>query len=169
MSTGVNLPKQFIYPAAAIVSSFWLTAYQTVNVGRKRRAADIKFPQLYAEKAEAEASREANIFNCAQRAHQSTLEYLPVIITSTLITSLRHPVLAASLCGAWTTARFFYTIGYTTGDPDKVDVLIGVTEGDAETISQRNFMGGVVVMQLGWVGLILGSTWSVSQLLCDAL
>ncbi|KAI0962426.1 hypothetical protein AcV7_001270 [Taiwanofungus camphoratus] len=152
MSTGVNLPKQFIYPAAAIVSSFWLTAYQTVNVGRKRRAADIKFPQLYAEKAEAEASREANIFNCAQRAHQSTLEYLPVIITSTLITSLRHPVLAASLCGAWTTARFFYTIGYTTGDPDK-----------------RNFMGGVVVMQLGWVGLILGSTWSVSQLLCDAL
>ncbi|KAI0931323.1 hypothetical protein AcV5_005164 [Taiwanofungus camphoratus] len=152
MSAGIILPQQFAYPAAAIVSTFWLTAFQTINVGNKRRASGIKYPQLYAEKAEAEASKEANIFNCAQRAHQNTLEYLPAVITSTLITSLKHPILGASLCGAWTAARFFYTIGYSTGDPTK-----------------RNWLGSAVISTLGWLGLVLGSTWSAAQLVSEAL
>lgn len=53
-------------------------------------------------------------------AHQNTLEWLPQVIASTLVVGLKYPVYAATLCGVWTTARFVYTIGYSTGVPAKV-------------------------------------------------
>lgn len=39
---------------------------------------------------------------------------------STLIAGLLYPVTAAALCGTWVFARILYTIGYSTGDPEKV-------------------------------------------------
>ncbi|OBZ78958.1 Microsomal glutathione S-transferase 3 [Grifola frondosa] len=109
MSSGIVLPKEFGYPAAAIVSSFYLMMWQTIRVGRARKVAGVEYPQVYAEKAEAAASKQAHLFNCAQRAHQSTLEFAPIILTGTLITGLSFPRVAASLCGLWTIARVFYT------------------------------------------------------------
>ncbi|KAH9835864.1 membrane-associated proteins in eicosanoid and glutathione metabolism [Rhodofomes roseus] len=146
--SAITIPKDVAYPAAALVSTFWLTVFQTINVGRARRRAKIPYPQLYAEKAEAAASKDAVIFNCAQRAHQNTLEYLPTIITGTLITSLRHPILAAALCSAWVASRFLYTIGYSTGDPAK----------------RNNFFSGVIG-SLGWFAIVGTSTWTVIELI----
>ncbi|KAJ3555876.1 hypothetical protein NM688_g2337 [Phlebia brevispora] len=129
MSTAIVIPEKYGYTVAAVAGTFWLTFYQMLRVARARKAAKIPYPQLYAEKAEAEASKEAHVFNCTQRAHQNTLEWLPQVLTSTLIVGLKYPVYAASLCGVWTAARFIYTIGYSTGDPAK-----------------RNFMGMIVRM-----------------------
>ena len=56
----------------------------------------------------------------ATGAHQNTLEVAPIIIGSTLIAGLAHPVAAAALCGTWAVSRILYTIGYSTGDPKKV-------------------------------------------------
>lgn len=53
-------------------------------------------------------------------AHQNTLESLPQIIAATMIVGLKYPIYAASLCGLWSVSRFFYTIGYSTGDPARV-------------------------------------------------
>jgi len=144
----IILSKDVAYPAAALVSVFWLNAFQTINVGRARKRAKIPYPQLYAEKAEAAASKDAIVFNCKQRAHQNTLEYLPTIITGTLVTSLRYPVLAAAACGIWVASRFPYTIGYSTGDPEK-----------------RNQFGSTLVSAISWFTIIGASTWTAIELL----
>ncbi|KAH9913854.1 uncharacterized protein B0H18DRAFT_1047210 [Fomitopsis serialis] len=115
---------QAIYPAAAIVSTCWLTFYQTFKTVSARKRAAIEYPQVYAEKAEAAASKDAMIFNCTQRAAQNTLEYLPAVITCTVITAAKYPILAATLCGTWSFSRLIYTIGYSTGDPAKWPGLI---------------------------------------------
>ncbi|KAI0337938.1 membrane-associated proteins in eicosanoid and glutathione metabolism [Trametopsis cervina] len=119
MSMPDFLPKGYSYVVAAVVSTFWVTVYQTYNVEVTRKRAKIPYPQLYAEKAEAALSKEAQIFNCAQRAHQNTLEFLPQIYVSTLVIGLKYPLTAAALCGFWSVGRIFYTLGYTTGDAAK--------------------------------------------------
>ena len=61
----------------------------------------------------------AHSFNCAQRAHLNTLESVTYVLFGVLYSGLRYPVLAASLGATWTIGRVLYTIGYTTGDPQK--------------------------------------------------
>ncbi|KZT74936.1 membrane-associated proteins in eicosanoid and glutathione metabolism [Daedalea quercina L-15889] len=143
----IVISKDVAYPAAALVSVFWLNLFQTVNVATARKRAGISYPQLYAEKAEVAASKNAAIFNCAQRAHQNTLEYLPTIITGTLITSLRYPTFAAVACGTWVACRFLFTIGYSSGDPDK-----------------RHKLGGSVIGSATWITIIGASTWTAIEL-----
>ncbi|EJC99659.1 membrane-associated proteins in eicosanoid and glutathione metabolism [Fomitiporia mediterranea MF3/22] len=112
----------YSYVLAAAASTIVLNAYQTINVGRARKAAKVPYPQAYAEKAEAASSPAAYRFNCAQRAHQNTLESVPHVILSVLVTGLKYPHLAAALGGAWVIGKVLYTIGYSTGDPNKVRV-----------------------------------------------
>ena len=45
-----------------------------------------------------------------------------MILASTLITGVKYPKVAASLCGVWSVCRVLYTIGYSTGIPKKVCV-----------------------------------------------
>lgn len=107
-----------------------------------RKAAGIKYPQgsqpshpfavesdgflAYAEQKEVEASADALKFNCAQRAHQNTLESIPIIYATyasticcptvpsnlglrTLVAALTFPKIAAAACTSWSVARAFYT------------------------------------------------------------
>ena len=57
-------------------------------------------------------------------AHQNTLESLPTVLASTLITGVKYPRVAASLCGVWTVCRVLYTIGYSSGNPKKVHIYL---------------------------------------------
>ncbi|KAF8131405.1 hypothetical protein EV363DRAFT_1449808 [Boletus edulis] len=143
MSTQILLPEGYRYVAGALVSVVWLMGWQTIVVNRYRSSSGIKYPQLYAEKAEAQASREAHLFNCAQRAHQNTLEHMPAILITT--PSLRR---ARVHSGHFT--RVLYTIGYTSGDAAK-----------------RNSRGGFLG-EIPSIGLILGSTYTAYQLFCGA-
>ncbi|KAF5368827.1 hypothetical protein D9758_003033 [Tetrapyrgos nigripes] len=74
---------------------------------------------VYAEADEAEKSFEKMKFNCIQRAHQNTLETLPMIYLTTIISAFKYPIFAASACGLWTVARLFYTWTYGSGHPAK--------------------------------------------------
>ena len=107
-----SLPS-FQYVGAALLSTAVVLVGQSLTVGRMRKRAQVKYPQseaillddlrqisnrfpVYAEAAHAEKSRDAFIFNCAQRehdsdaciiltlteltgAHQNTLENTPIV------------------------------------------------------------------------------------------
>jgi len=74
----------------------------------------------YADTAEAKANPAAMKFNCAQRAHQNTLESVPHTLLSILFAGLRYPTAATALGSLWVFGRLVYTMGYSTGDPAKV-------------------------------------------------
>ncbi|KJA25141.1 hypothetical protein HYPSUDRAFT_135445 [Hypholoma sublateritium FD-334 SS-4] len=120
MSITITLPDGFQFLGASFVSTVFLLFFQSTLVSKYRKSAGIAYPQVYADKAQVEASKDAIRFNCAQRAHQNTLENLPIVYVTTLLTGLKFPVIAASALGLWTISRVSYTRGYVTGDPAKV-------------------------------------------------
>ncbi|KAH9913861.1 uncharacterized protein B0H18DRAFT_1047304 [Fomitopsis serialis] len=150
MFVTVTTSHQAIYPAAAIVSTCWLTFYQTFKTVKARKRAGIEYPQMYADKAEAAASKDAMIFNCTQRAAQNTLEYLPAVIAcpTTLIGYSKAP--PSPMCGTWSLSRVIYTIGYSTGDPAK-----------------RNVYGVTAIQNSLWLGLICNSSVAIAHLALD--
>lgn len=137
-----TVPDGLEYVAAAVVFNGFLQIFQIRNVGKARKVAGIKYPQLYAEAAQAAASPEAYKFNCTQRAHQNTLEYLPIILPSTLVVACKYPIIAASCLGAWTFARFLYTVNYSSGDPAK-----------------RNAMGAGIIGAVSSLGVFLTAAY----------
>ncbi|GJJ07164.1 hypothetical protein Clacol_001364 [Clathrus columnatus] len=138
MSLTFTVPKEYPLVLLAAVGTGWVTQFQTIVVSRKRKAAKIDYPQMYAEKAEAETSlvrpstrlplgiadffKIAKQFNCAQRAHQNTLETLPQTLFYLLFSGLHYPRWTAALGGLWVVGRVLYTTGYATGDPKKVAI-----------------------------------------------
>ncbi|KAN0073693.1 hypothetical protein V8E55_012170 [Tylopilus felleus] len=150
MSAQILLPEGYRYVAAALVSAVWVMGWQVTVVSRYRKKSGISYPQLYAEKGEAQASRDAHLFNCAQRAHQNTLEHMPTILITTLVSGVKYPVFAAGACAFWVFTRVLYTIGYTSGDAAK-----------------RNSRGGILG-ELPLFGLIFGSTYVAYQLFVGA-
>ncbi|TFK36911.1 hypothetical protein BDQ12DRAFT_686077 [Crucibulum laeve] len=141
MSLAVAIPEGYQYVGAALLSTAWLLLGQGVVVSRFRGRAGVQYPQLYAEKSEADSKKEAYLFNCAQRAHQNTLENIPIIFITTIISGLKFPVLSAAACAYWTLARISYTRGYVTGDPKK----------RGTTLYRLSY--------IGLLGLILNSTY----------
>lgn len=74
---------------------------------------------MYADKAEAEKDPKKNIFNCTQRAHQNTLEMLPIYGTLMLVGGIKYPEISAGAGVVYILGRVFFTSGYCTGDPAK--------------------------------------------------
>ncbi|THV07610.1 membrane-associated proteins in eicosanoid and glutathione metabolism [Dendrothele bispora CBS 962.96] len=151
MSSTLVVPQGISYVAGALLSTSFLLVWQGLTVNRTRKAAGIPYPQLYAEKSEAAASPAAMKFNCAQRAHQNTLENIPTIYLTSLLTSLKYPKIAAVAVGIWTVSRIAYSRGYLTGNPDKRINPIGLS-------------GSLVT-----VGLIGSSAFAVYQLIVEGI
>ncbi|KAK7463893.1 hypothetical protein VKT23_005828 [Stygiomarasmius scandens] len=151
MSSTIVVPQGVSYVAGSLLSTAFLLLGQTIVVSRFRKAAGVPYPQVYAEKSDAAASIHAQKFNCAQRAHQNTLEAIPNIYLTTLLTSLKYPKFAAAAVAVWTIARVFYTRGYITGDPKKRTNPISMLGSFAS------------------VGLLGSSVWTVYQLIAAGI
>lgn len=147
----ITVPEGYSYVIAAATSTVWLNFWQFAKVGAARKASGITYPQMYAEKAEAAASPAAAKFNCVQRAHQNTLESIPFVLLTTILSGLKFPYLTASFGGAWVIGRVLYTIGYATGDPAK-----------------RNSRGGIL-SSLASIGLYLTSTYTAYLFYAEGL
>jgi len=141
------LPDNFGYVALAVAGTYWLNLWQISRVGAARGRAKVAYPQAYAEVAQATASQDAFKFNCAQRAHNNTLEHVPAVISGLVLTGLKYPILASALGATWIIGRVLYTLGYITGDPAK-----------------RNTRGGSLHL-IGALGLMLSSTWVAVEMI----
>ncbi|KAF8521832.1 hypothetical protein JB92DRAFT_1765810 [Gautieria morchelliformis] len=139
-----SVPDRYAYVLLVGMGTSWMTLWQASLTGRYRNKAKISYPQAYAEKAEAEKSPDAMKFNCVQRAHQNTLEFIPKVLFTLLVGGLKYPTMAASFGGVWLFGRVLYTLGYASGNPAK-----------------RN-RGGF--NHLGYLGLMLTASWSIGEL-----
>jgi len=119
MSFIVTLPNGVEYLGASLLLPMYLLLGQHTIVSQFRRRAGIAYPNVYAEKAVAEKSLDAMKFNCAQRAHQNTLENIPFVYVLAIGFGLKYPILAAYTVVAWVIGRIGYTRGYITGIPGK--------------------------------------------------
>ncbi|KAI5305566.1 orotidine 5'-phosphate decarboxylase [Ascosphaera pollenicola] len=110
-------------------------------VTKIRKAANIAYPNTYATAQECKESvsrappyilctllsttlltpgpqREAEKFNCAQRAHANLLENMPQTIISTLVAGLAYPSGATAAGFLWVVARIMFLQGYVwSGKP----------------------------------------------------
>ena len=78
------------------------------------------------------------MFNSAQRAHQNTLENLPIVNLMTIAGALTSPRLAALFGTTWVVGRFLYIHGYSTGGPSGRRLGGGWRrEGAHEAVSRR--------------------------------
>lgn len=66
--TCITIPNDYGLVILAVAGSYGLTFWQGINVAKKRKAAQVPYPFLMAEKSVADANPAANVFNCAQRA-----------------------------------------------------------------------------------------------------
>ncbi|CAK8683502.1 unnamed protein product [Clavelina lepadiformis] len=105
------LPADFGYVLLCIVYCLIMNVYLAIQVGKARKKYEVFYPTMYSDKSQ--------MFNCIQRAHQNTLEQLPVVFITMLLVGFVYPKFAA-ICGAiFVTSRFSYAWGYYTGDPKK--------------------------------------------------
>ncbi|KAF9039330.1 hypothetical protein BJ165DRAFT_1407528 [Panaeolus papilionaceus] len=120
----ITLPENFEYVGASLLFTVFVLLGQNRVVAKRRKAAGIEYPQMYAEKKEMEATEAALLFNCAQRAHQNTLEHVPIIFTTAIIAGAQFPLLAACNATLFNIGRISYTRGYLSGDPQKRSTVL---------------------------------------------
>ncbi|KAJ6549932.1 hypothetical protein B0H19DRAFT_951646 [Mycena capillaripes] len=123
MSTTITIPAGTSYVVAALASTVFLLTAQATTVFKLRGLAGIEYPRLYANTQEMTASPAAMQFNCAQRAHQNTVENIAMYYVMTAIVAIRYPVIAASALEMWVLSRIAYTIGYIKGGPNNVRII----------------------------------------------
>nr|CAB3263823.1 microsomal glutathione S-transferase 3-like [Phallusia mammillata] len=105
------LSEDFGYVILCIFYTVVNHMYLAIQVGKARKKYKVLYPTMY--------SPDNNMFNCIQRAHQNTLESMPLFLVVLLLVGIVYPKFAAA-CGAlYVTSRFSYAWGYYTGDPKK--------------------------------------------------
>ena len=116
------------------------------NVGKYRKLSKIGYPHAYAP--EARTDTEANLFNCAQRAHSNFIENQVSAVGALLVAGVGFPKISAAFGLGWSISRFIYMKGYNKGGDGK---------GRYRGMTFWLFQLGLIVLA-GWTGtgMILG-------------
>nr|XP_039261215.1 microsomal glutathione S-transferase 3-like [Styela clava] len=99
------------YAMLVVIYTNLMLVYLMLQVGKYRKKANIKYPAM--------TSKTDHLFNCYQRAHHNTLEWLPIFYSLFVPSAIVYPVYASILGALFVTSRFLYAWGYYTGDPAK--------------------------------------------------
>ncbi|XP_078155411.1 uncharacterized protein LOC144551342 [Carex rostrata] len=114
MAVNVEISKEYGYVVLNLVVYALLNVWMSIEVGKARKKYKVPYPTLYATESE---NKDAKLFNCVQRGHQNSIEYMPVFFVMLLVGGLQHPLIAAVLGALYTISRFFYFKLYSTGNP----------------------------------------------------
>lgn len=109
----IPIPNEYGCVLGSVAVNALMTYYLAVKVALARKTYNVKYPSMYAEGD----SDDAKTFNCIQRSHQNTLEYLPNVLALQIVLGFFHPLAAAALGFSWACGRIVYAQGYSTGDP----------------------------------------------------
>merc|ERR1712106_822330 len=95
------------YSVLVAALSFLLSFWQGGMVGRMRTKLKVDYPAMYSDTEP--------LFNCYQRAHQNTLEKMPLFLI--LTAGLFNAKVAAAFGFFWLVSRVVYSVGYYSGLP----------------------------------------------------
>ncbi|KAJ3216640.1 Microsomal glutathione S-transferase 3, partial [Dinochytrium kinnereticum] len=115
----ITIPSEYGYVIGVGAASVFFMTYLGFKVGAARRKAGVPYPYMYADKKEADESKDKYVFNCVQRAHQNTLENYPGFLLVLLSGGIEHPKMAAASGALFLIGRYVYAAGYSTGEPKK--------------------------------------------------
>ena len=107
----INVSPEYGYVVMVGTGMVFVNLWKMMKIGGLRKKLNIKYPTMYSD--------EHPIFNCYQRAHQNTLEFVPYFYPALLTAGLRHPIGAAITGSVFCVGRVIYAIGYQSGDPEK--------------------------------------------------
>ena len=110
----IDVPADYKWVLLALVGVFFANQYLVVGVMQARKKYGIKYPNLYAPPGH----KNEEAFNCAQRAHQNTVESMPLFLVELVLVGLFYPLFAASCGGLWSVGRILYGYGYAKNGPD---------------------------------------------------
>ena len=106
----IDVPADYKWVLLALVGVFFANQYLVVGVMQARKKYGIKYPNLYAPPGH----KNEESFNCAQRAHQNTVESQALFLVELVVVGLFYPLFAAT-CGAlYSVGRILYGYGYAT-------------------------------------------------------
>ncbi|EPS73711.1 hypothetical protein M569_01049, partial [Genlisea aurea] len=123
----VTLPGEYGYVILVLVFYSFINFWMLLRVGQARRKYKVFYPALYANESE---NKDAKLFNCIQRGHQNSVEFMPLFFMLMIVGGLKHPLTSASFGVVYCIARIFYFTGYSTGIPEK-----------RATIGKYNYLG----------------------------
>ncbi|KAI3912149.1 hypothetical protein MKW92_037358 [Papaver armeniacum] len=106
------LPKEYGYVVLALVFYCFLNFWMAFQVGKARKKYKVFLPVMYVSESE---NKDAKLFNCVQRGHQNSLEFMPIFFVLLVLGGLQHPIISASFGIVYAVGRYFYFTGYATG------------------------------------------------------
>ncbi|KAJ7539668.1 hypothetical protein O6H91_11G104600 [Diphasiastrum complanatum] len=110
----LEVPASYGWVVLVLVAKVVLNIWMGIQVGAARRKYKVPYPTMYANESD---NKDAKLFNCVQRGHQNCLEFIPVFFVLLLLGGLQHPKIASGLGVLYLVGRYYYFIGYSTGDP----------------------------------------------------
>merc|ERR1739842_162719 len=105
----LNVDAAYGYVFLVCILSYFLSFWQGFMVGRMRTKLKVDYPAMYSDTEP--------LFNCYQRAHQNTLERMPLFLILLLSAGLFNAKVAAALGFFWLLSRVIYSVGYYSGMP----------------------------------------------------
>jgi len=107
----VEVLPEYGYVLLVAIASIFLFFWQGMKVGGMRKKCNINYPNMY--------SKDNDLFNCYQRAHQNTLENYPQFLILLLIGGLQYPLVNTAAGIIWIAGKVSYSLGYYSGGKRK--------------------------------------------------